>query len=625
MSRQEIIKLSQYTQPVITESKRESWVTYNYKDSKTGKVSSYYQFLIDRFKNSTTNNAAINNIVKLIYSDGLNVKDSVNNLEGFVQVKKLFSKTTLRNVIFDYKALGAGAFQVIWSKDGKSIAETKHLPIQNLLPSKCNKDGIIEGFWYSDNWQNIREFKPYFIPSLSDKKQDDIEVVVFGDYNPNSKYFYSVDYQGCLDYCLLEEKMSEFLVNTATNGFSGTKIINFNTGSLEANQARIEAERVKEEFTGSNGDVLIVAFNDNKEQNVEIQDVPLGDAPEHYSYLATEAESKILAGHNVISSMLIGISKDGQGFSDNGSEIETASLYMMNTVICSKQETIIDALDKILAVNKVFVELFFKRKKAFEQEISTDINVSTTKVLDGINSLSPLVANKVLESMTETEIRQLVGLNANSTPKVTTTTLSIEGIEGIEGYELVDSRAVIYEHETDLNDQVKALNEPTTLQKIINLVKSGIAYPKRKSEQDSDLFLVRYRFSGTATDDSRPLCKMMVNEQKLYRIEDINLMSETYLGDGYVNKEGKTIGWGPEGALTFDRFLYKNGGNCNHFWTRETYRKKGTDLSNPNAQTVTPGQARKEGFIVPANNSKVYQKPADMPYNGFLPTNPRFN
>ena len=107
----------------------------------------------------------------------------------------------------------------------------------------------------------------------------------------------------------------------------------------------------------------------------------------------------------------------------------------------------------------------------------------------------------------------------------------------------------------------------------------------------------------------------MVNANKLYRKEDIVAMSSQVVNEG----------WGPEGADTYDIFLYKGGGDCHHFWTRETYRRKGTDIMSPNKVQVTPAQARKEGEILPTNPSKVYQKPVDMPYNGFLPTNKRFN
>ena len=54
-----VIELSAYVQPKISEDKREDWVNY-------GEDNNYYQFLIERFLNSATNNAIINNICKLI-------------------------------------------------------------------------------------------------------------------------------------------------------------------------------------------------------------------------------------------------------------------------------------------------------------------------------------------------------------------------------------------------------------------------------------------------------------------------------------------------------------------------------------------------------------------------------
>ena len=55
----QVIELSQYTTPIITEQKNEGWVDF-------GQGNNHYQFLIDRFQNSATNNAVINNICKLM-------------------------------------------------------------------------------------------------------------------------------------------------------------------------------------------------------------------------------------------------------------------------------------------------------------------------------------------------------------------------------------------------------------------------------------------------------------------------------------------------------------------------------------------------------------------------------
>jgi hypothetical protein len=100
----------------------------------------------------------------------------------------------------------------------------------------------------------------------------------------------------------------------------------------------------------------------------------------------------------------------------------------------------------------------------------------------------------------------------------------------------------------------------------------------------------------------------MIKANKLYRKEDIEQMSANPSTNG---------AWSPKGENTYDIFLYKGGGACHHFWTRETY-KRFTDPRKKGSEEITPAQARKAGEILPTNNMKVYQKPIDMPNQGFL-------
>jgi len=177
-------------------------------------------------------------------------------------------------------------------------------------------------------------------------------------------------------------------------------------------------------------------------------------------------------------------------------------------------------------------------------------------------------------------------------------------------WELIDSKKVDYETENKLDKELDLLNNPkqSILSKIYNFVSTGNANPNAKSEQDGDLFKSRYRYSGDTSDKSRKFCQKMTSADKLYRKEDIQRMSLSKVNEGF----------GPKGADTYDIFLYKGGGACHHFWTRETYRKK-ADVNSPLAEEISPAKARKEGEILPTNDSKVYQRPIDMPNKGFLP------
>jgi hypothetical protein len=557
-----VINLSQYTQPKIVESKRNEWVEY-------GKNNEYYDFLIDCYQNSTTNNACINNISRLIYGNGLSAKDAGRKPNEYAQMKMLFGKNMLRSVIMDLKMLGNCAFQLIYTKDRKKIAKVEHIPMNLLRPEKCDEKGKINAYYYSDNWEDIKRYAPTRIPTMGTSTED-IEVLVLGHYSVGQKYFSFVDYLGALDYCVAEEEIALYLINEIKNSFSGTKVINFNGLVPTEEQQQEITTKVMGKLTGSTGQKVIVSFNNNKDLATTVEDISLTDAPEHYSWLATEARDKILNGHNVTSSMLIGINQGGQGFSSNADEIKVASAYFYNTTIKPFQELILDGLDQILSFNGISLDLYFERLTIIDPTETTTTNLSS---MDNL---------KVDDFSSDIDLDE---------------------------WELIDARLVDYDLEDGYDELINKANKPTLINKVVNFVKTGTAYPRRNSEQDNKIFRTRYRYIGEVSDKSRAFCKAMIKANKLYRKEDIVAMENQVVNEGF----------GPNGDDNYSIWLYKGGGACHHAWQRETYRRKGTDISSPLAVKVTPAQQRKEGFIAPVNDSKVYQRPIDMPNKGFLP------
>jgi hypothetical protein len=179
-----------------------------------------------------------------------------------------------------------------------------------------------------------------------------------------------------------------------------------------------------------------------------------------------------------------------------------------------------------------------------------------------------------------------------------------------------------------LDYQIDQLNtkDKSLLSKIWNFVSTGTARPNAKSKEDENVdgtqFKVRYQYAplkDTFTDGknvTRDFCEKMVAAKKIYRKEDIEMMS----------KQSVNAGWGPRGADTYSIWFYKGGGACHHFWMRKTYMKKGKgsiDINSPLAPTVSVNQAKKAGFKPEKNSELVAKRPIDMPNEGFLPTNKR--
>ena len=352
-----LLELSTYEAPVITESKRNDWVEY-------GEDNNYYAHLINMYTNSTTNNAIINNITRLVYGKGLNATDAQVKPNDYAVMMSLFKKQDVRQLVTDLKLLGQCAMQVIYSKDRKKIVNVHHIPVQLLRPEKCNEEGKIEAYYYSDDWSDVKKYPPKRIPAFGCSK-DGLEIYMVKPYSVGMKYFALVDYTGGLPYCALEEDISCYLINEVNNGFSGRTVVNFNNGIPSEEQQHLIKNKVLNQLTGTYGEKLIVAFNNNAESKTSVDAMPVNDAPDLYSTLSEECLRKIMLAHNVTSPLLFGIASSN-GFSSNSDELKDSFALFNNMVIKPMQELLIDAFDEILAYNGISLNLYFKTLKPLE-------------------------------------------------------------------------------------------------------------------------------------------------------------------------------------------------------------------------------------------------------------------
>ena len=73
-SKVSFVNLSTYTSPEIVESNNKEWVGF-------GDNNSYFNYLIDRYNGSATNNAVINSVSQMIYGKGLDATNSAKKPE----------------------------------------------------------------------------------------------------------------------------------------------------------------------------------------------------------------------------------------------------------------------------------------------------------------------------------------------------------------------------------------------------------------------------------------------------------------------------------------------------------------------------------------------------------------
>ena len=354
-----IVNMSSYTRPEIVEQYNRDWVEY-------GEDNNYFDYLIDRYNGSATNNAAINGIAEMIYGKGLDAVEEDAKGKDYEEMKELFTKSCMKKVCYDYKMMGQAAIQIIYSKDRKKIVQVEHMPVETLRAEKANSKGEIQGYYYAKDWSEVTyKTQPKRIPAFGTSKSG-LEILYIKPYRAGFYYYSPVDYQGGLQYAELEEEIANYHINNIQNGLAPSMLINFNNGVPTEEQRSLIEQNIQEKFSGSsNAGRFILAFNDSKELSASIEPVILSDAHEQYKFLSDESMRKVMVSHRIVSPMLVGI-KDNTGLGNNAEELQTASLLMDNTVIRPMQVTILDELEKVLMYNGIELDIYFKTLQPLE-------------------------------------------------------------------------------------------------------------------------------------------------------------------------------------------------------------------------------------------------------------------
>ena len=522
-----LIQLGSYVRPDVREFNGRKWVL-------NGEKNSYPQYVIDRRIGSPTNGSIIEVFCELLYGKGLSVKDSN---EVYTDLAEIFPKREQRKCLDDFEVFGYYFMQILRGKGSeKKIAKIMHLPVEKIGRDKMDDDGNINGAWYCEDWSNTNKYKPYFIPEFQGKLTDSIMLKSVVPHQQGQTYYSLPNYVQGLQYAEMEEEISNYCINHIQNGLSFGYIINFNNGGNLTPEQKNEVERmIKHKLTGSsNAGKFILSFNDSKEAEVTVVPLEISDAHNQWEFLTKEARQQIITSHGAYPS-LFGINS-GNGFANNADELDVQSKLVQDYQINPKQQFFIDELAELLDFNGLETDLeFIPLRETYK---STEQTETQETVVDDVVDSNQLEDVQMSEHF---KVESLIKL----------------GEVVSEDWEIVEERRCdeITLNEMQLNTVFEFAQTPKTANK--------------KSDQDTSLFKIRYRYAGNPKGE-RDFCNKVIQANKVYRAEDLDA--------NYNYNED----FAPKGKTSYNLFLYKGGVNCKHFWERVIFLKKGNDRISVN-------------------------------------------
>ena len=472
------LKFDQVPLPIYKEVKGKDYIFY-------GERNDYPNYLLRIYNNSAKHNAIVTGKVDYISGNGWAVKtdDEMEKAKVYGMIDKVNTKEESLNeltnkLVTDLTIFGGYYLQVIWTKATGEIAELYHVDYYKVRTNADNTE-----FYVSDNWiknDNVNprpDFETY--PAFDPNNTTGSQILYFKEYRAGVNTYSLPDYRGAISYIELDISIGEYHLNTINNGMFSSKLINLNGGKVsQEEEDRIE-KQFQNKFSGSkNAGKFMLAFNDSKENEPSIIDLSGTELDKHFDLLNLTVQQEIFSGHKITSPMLFGIKTEGQ--LGGRSELREAYQLFQNTYINAKQRALEETINYLYKFNDVTAKLELKPTEPISFEFSEAIisaNMTQDEIreklgltaiekkeiagsqdiINSLNSLSPLIATKVVESMDVNELRKLIGLP----PKVEVITPEIAQQEDIIttlGADFSDHKHLTCSH-TKSDDEILALFE----------------------------------------------------------------------------------------------------------------------------------------------------------------------
>jgi capsid portal protein len=406
-----IMNFSQIELPKGTESTRHEWVEFGVKNE-------FPQYLMDLSYRSALHNAIIRSKTLGICGNGLEYeKKKDSKTDTFIASPN--PNETLEELLYkfayDLELFGGFYINVIWDKGKNKISEIYHIDYQKIRSGICDEKGVVQKYYYSDDWSNYRKygFKPKEINAFNTKTGGS-QLIFIRPYSPGQKYYTLPGYVGALSYIETDVEIGNFHLAHIKNGMAPSMSITFTNGVPTEEERRIIERKLEQKYNSTdNAGKFILNFVDDVSRKPIIETLSPAQLDKQFLQLQDTVLQNILSGHRVTSPLLVGIKTAGQ--LGGGTEMFEAYSIYKNTVILPERKIVMDAINKIGAINGL-QELIVINNDPISVEFSyseaTLLQIMTVDELREIMNYDPLKEGDVT-------VVNSAGVLANTTPEPT--------------------------------------------------------------------------------------------------------------------------------------------------------------------------------------------------------------
>jgi capsid portal protein len=282
--------------------------------------------------------------------------------------------------------------------------EKKLLKIENVSPEKVRISRFNDMYYLCDDWStniDVREIKPYHI-ACSDYEQ----LYCYEIKSLGQDYYSLPQYTSALNFAFLSGELSYFAKSNIQNSIFPSFAMMFPKRPQSEEEKHMIKETIDRMKGAANAGKAVAFFANSQDQLPKIETLPTNGNDKLFQEASQLNTEQICFAHT-IDPILMGVRTTGS--LGGGADIKQAYVIFEKNVVMELRGCVMAIFNELLTIAKIPAEFTINNFQIINENI-VELEAESSKVNDAINSLSPLVANKVLETMTINEVRALASL-----------------------------------------------------------------------------------------------------------------------------------------------------------------------------------------------------------------------
>jgi hypothetical protein len=367
-----------------------------------GQDNLYPEILNQMYYTSPLHGAIVDYKVNAVIGGGFNIiTDKLSNeekvelyaFENKIKLKKIAAIVTKQLIIHSRVY-----FKLCFNDKGKL---TK---IDNLSPEKLRRSRDGKTYFICEDWASridVFEITPYHPLNKEYEQLFIYELPCIGqDYYPLPQY------SSALNFAFLSGELSYLAKSNIQNAVFPSFAMMFPKRPQSEEEKNVLRRTIDKLKGAENAGKAVAFFANSAEQMPKIESLPTNSNDKLFQEASGLNTEQICFAHT-IDPILMGVRTSGS--LGNGSDIKQAYVIFEKNVVKPLREIVQDIFNELLHIAKVEGELVINNFQIINETI-VEVEESASKTSDALNAMSPLVATKVLNSMTPNEIRALASL-----------------------------------------------------------------------------------------------------------------------------------------------------------------------------------------------------------------------